>query len=389
MTLTAKEIFFKHVLNNKCLWFIALSNAFVYMVRYGCLDWAPTILTEKGIDLKSAGWAYFAYEFAAIPGTLLCGWMSDKLFKGRRAPPTILFMTLVALSNETYSAGVSLPTSDDYKKTLVFEGSATRNTSSVGGANVIDMMCRVTAMDDDLDASIVGSDAILAFAIDTDHYLQVYCKDSPTATAGFRKVGTTTYEENSWIRITFLVDYKAKTFQLAINGAYADGTFYLAKDTSAMSSVSAIGSSSIDDFVVKSEANPLAYDAKYAQVDSSGATPADTTVKVEDITVPVQYLRDNGLTTEGATPAVAKAYQAGIAPSETFAFTAAEMTDSSVTLTFPGSWPAASYTVKYGSDLGSLKPAKQDAALKEGGANKVTLPFDFGESNHLYYTVTR
>ena len=94
-TLTTKEIFFKYVLNNKFLWFIALSNAFVYMVRYGCLDWAPTILTEKGIDLKSAGWAYFAYEFAAIPGTLLCGWLSDKLFHGRRALPTMLFMALV------------------------------------------------------------------------------------------------------------------------------------------------------------------------------------------------------------------------------------------------------------------------------------------------------
>ena len=68
-TLSTKEIFFQHVLNNKFLWYIALANAFVYMVRYGCLDWAPTILTEKGIDLKSAGWAYFAYEFAAIPGT--------------------------------------------------------------------------------------------------------------------------------------------------------------------------------------------------------------------------------------------------------------------------------------------------------------------------------
>ncbi|MBP5397372.1 MAG: MFS transporter [Bacteroidales bacterium] len=96
-TLSAKEIFFHHVLNNKLLWFVALSNAFVYMVRYGCLDWAPTILTEKGIDLKSAGWAYFAYEFAAIPGTLLCGWLSDKLFHGRRALPTILFMVLVAV----------------------------------------------------------------------------------------------------------------------------------------------------------------------------------------------------------------------------------------------------------------------------------------------------
>ncbi|MBR0111793.1 MAG: MFS transporter [Bacteroidales bacterium] len=96
-TLTTREIFFKYVLTNKFLWFIAVANAFVYMVRYGCLDWAPTILTEKGIDLKSAGWAYFAYEFAAIPGTLICGWLSDKLFHGRRALPTMIFMALVAV----------------------------------------------------------------------------------------------------------------------------------------------------------------------------------------------------------------------------------------------------------------------------------------------------
>lgn len=45
--LTAKEIFFKHVFNNKMLWYIAIANAFVYMVRYGCLDWAPTFLKMK------------------------------------------------------------------------------------------------------------------------------------------------------------------------------------------------------------------------------------------------------------------------------------------------------------------------------------------------------
>ena len=74
-----------------------MANAFVYAVRYGCLDWAPTILTEKGIDLKDTGWAYFAYEIAAIPGTLICGWLSDHLFHGRRAMPTVLFMALVAI----------------------------------------------------------------------------------------------------------------------------------------------------------------------------------------------------------------------------------------------------------------------------------------------------
>lgn len=96
--LSTKEIFFKYVLNNKLLWFIAIANAFVYMVRYGCLDWAPTYLKDaQGYDIKQAGWAYFAYEFAAIPGTLLCGWLSDKVFHGRRALPTIIFMGIVAV----------------------------------------------------------------------------------------------------------------------------------------------------------------------------------------------------------------------------------------------------------------------------------------------------
>lgn len=94
--LTTTEIF-KTVLNNRFLWYIAFANAFVYMVRYGCLDWAPTILTDRGIDIKNAGWAYFSYEMAAVPGTLICGWLSDKVFHGRRALPTILFMLVVAV----------------------------------------------------------------------------------------------------------------------------------------------------------------------------------------------------------------------------------------------------------------------------------------------------
>ncbi|MDR2147343.1 MAG: glycerol-3-phosphate transporter [Tannerella sp.] len=96
--LTAREIFFKYVLNNKILWYIALANAFIYMVRYGVLDWAPTYLKEtKSYDIREIGWAYFLYEFAAIPGTLICGWLSDRIFKGRRALTTMIYMALVAL----------------------------------------------------------------------------------------------------------------------------------------------------------------------------------------------------------------------------------------------------------------------------------------------------
>ncbi|MDR1666770.1 MAG: phosphoglycerate transporter protein PgtP [Bacteroidales bacterium] len=94
--LKTKDIFFKYVLNNKLLWIVALANAFVYFIRYGVLDWAPTYLSEvKGYDIKEVGFAYFIYEWAAIPGTVLCGWVSDRLFKGKRAMTTIIFMALV------------------------------------------------------------------------------------------------------------------------------------------------------------------------------------------------------------------------------------------------------------------------------------------------------
>ncbi len=52
--LTTKEILFKYVLNNKWVWAIAFTNIFVYFVRYGVLDWAPTYLSEeKHFDLSA------------------------------------------------------------------------------------------------------------------------------------------------------------------------------------------------------------------------------------------------------------------------------------------------------------------------------------------------
>ena len=100
---TTKEIFFKYVFNNKFLWLIAVANIMVYLVRYGVLDWAPTYLSEaKGFTVSESGWAYFAYEYAGIPGTLLCGWISDKVFKGRRAPAIIIYMALVMVAIYVY-----------------------------------------------------------------------------------------------------------------------------------------------------------------------------------------------------------------------------------------------------------------------------------------------
>lgn len=100
---STKQILLDYVLVNKLIWYIAIANAFIYLVRYGVLDWAPTYLKEaKGFSLSETGWAYFLYEWAGIPGTLLCGWLSDKVFGGRRAPATVIYMLLVTVAVLVY-----------------------------------------------------------------------------------------------------------------------------------------------------------------------------------------------------------------------------------------------------------------------------------------------
>ena len=82
-TFSFREIFFGYVLNNRSLWAIAVANAFVYFVRYGVVNWIPTYLeTAKGFSFKQSSIAWSLYEFAAIPGTIVCGWMSDKRLQG-------------------------------------------------------------------------------------------------------------------------------------------------------------------------------------------------------------------------------------------------------------------------------------------------------------------
>ena len=112
---TFRQIFFEHVLTNRYLWAIAVANAFVYFVRYGVVNWIPTYLeTAKGFSFKQSSTAWALYEWAAIPGTIACGWMSDKVFKGRRAPANILFMALTLVAVIVYWLNMHGPLWIDY-----------------------------------------------------------------------------------------------------------------------------------------------------------------------------------------------------------------------------------------------------------------------------------
>ncbi len=113
--LSFRGIFFGHVFNNRLLWAIAVANAFVYFVRYGVVDWIPTYLqTAKDFSFRQSSVAWALFEYAAIPGTILCGWVSDRIFRGRRAPATILFMGLTLLGVLLYWFNAKGPLWIDY-----------------------------------------------------------------------------------------------------------------------------------------------------------------------------------------------------------------------------------------------------------------------------------
>jgi OPA family glycerol-3-phosphate transporter-like MFS transporter len=113
--LSYREIFVGHVLNNRYLWAIAFANAFVYFVRYGVVNWIPTYLQRsKGFTFSQSSLGWALYEYAAIPGTIACGWISDRVFKGRRAPATILFMSLTLVAVVVYWLNAKGPLWIDY-----------------------------------------------------------------------------------------------------------------------------------------------------------------------------------------------------------------------------------------------------------------------------------
>lgn len=98
-----KTQLFDYVLKNKWIWMIAFANAFVYLVRYGIGDWAPTYLQESGImTAAESKMAFSVHNYVGALGTVVCGWISSRFFKGRCAPPNIIFMCLVAVGCLVY-----------------------------------------------------------------------------------------------------------------------------------------------------------------------------------------------------------------------------------------------------------------------------------------------
>ena len=86
------------VFGNKVIWVVAIANFFVYVVRFGFLDWGPTFLKQhKGIPVEKGGLMIIAFELAAVAGTVFAGWITDRAFRGRGSRTCVFCMFFAAL----------------------------------------------------------------------------------------------------------------------------------------------------------------------------------------------------------------------------------------------------------------------------------------------------
>ena len=92
------QILWRYVLKSRVIVMLAIANIFIYTLRYGVLYWVPLYIQEtQHADTKAGAMGFVLYEFAGIFGTLLCGWISDKVFKGYRTGAGLVFLVAVAV----------------------------------------------------------------------------------------------------------------------------------------------------------------------------------------------------------------------------------------------------------------------------------------------------
>ena len=92
------KILVRYVLKNRYIWLLAFSYTLVYIVRTAINDWGAVFLTEHGYSLMSADSCMSFFEIGGFFGSLVAGWGSDKIFKGKRGPVNVLFSLGIVFS---------------------------------------------------------------------------------------------------------------------------------------------------------------------------------------------------------------------------------------------------------------------------------------------------
>jgi OPA family sugar phosphate sensor protein UhpC-like MFS transporter len=87
------QVFKDDILFNKTIWMLAIAYVFVYVIRFGAEDWMIKYLSEaKANSLELASLKLSSLPLVGIAGTVCAGVISDKIFKGKRAPVNLIYL---------------------------------------------------------------------------------------------------------------------------------------------------------------------------------------------------------------------------------------------------------------------------------------------------------
>ena len=88
---------YKEVLSNGRFLVASWAIGFQSIARYGLLIWVPVHFLGSDWKQEGGSWISVALPVGMAFGALTSGWLSDRLFRSRRAPVITLFMGLAAL----------------------------------------------------------------------------------------------------------------------------------------------------------------------------------------------------------------------------------------------------------------------------------------------------
>lgn len=308
-----------------------------------------------------------------------------------------------------YGNSVGYPTAGAHTKVLAVEGRVTcsNTTMTASKPTTVDMMVQVALPDDGLafPSGTPTEDIQIAVGVDTNAVankgeLKIYCKNKSN-TAGWYSLGTAALlDKDTWHRVSFTFDYVNALCQVRLDGepmmtanGYLttdttnlpgeNGSWYkLASSSTKLVSVQVIGSTSIDDLLVKQDAaaGATVNDVLPVLADANGSTGG----------VPNSWIEEQGITRATTTApdnsgmTVAQKYATGLSVTDgqVFAITDMSMSGTKVTLTVPAATARAGHnTIQYSTDKTSWTDAVTDAS----GTVQVDINPTSGEAPAVIY----
>ena len=87
-----------HVLRNPRFMIASIAIGFQNLARYGLIFWVPVHFLGADWKTSSDKWVSLALPIGMALGALTSGWLSDRVFRGRRWPLISMFMFLAAVA---------------------------------------------------------------------------------------------------------------------------------------------------------------------------------------------------------------------------------------------------------------------------------------------------